>query len=241
MINFLKLRILKLTKIPILTIESGALEFLKNLDELYLNHTIKIKLKNKKDLKLLIHLEKTSIESFRSCCLFWTYISTNIKCFYKSKVTYNSCKQLLDDIFIQILFWLFSLSGFLFNFMTFFIIFLAGESSIRIYKILIALMDFLKSLYFLTIVIVDQYYKGFYMIHDDDWRESLLCKSLGIIFQFSLLFSTFLLFLLTKERSNAIINPFSNSFIKRYRHFLIFIVFVLSLFLAIFPVLFQQV
>lgn len=235
------LRIFKLAKIQILVINLNFLKTLKNLNELYLNNIFNLKVERKEDLKHLENLKKVVVESFRSCCLFQEFLPHPFQCNFRSKVAYNSCHHLLDDLAIKSLFWLFGIMGVFLNIFSFIAIFAAGKSTIRIYKFSITFMDLITSFYFLTIACVDQYYKGIYMIHDEEWRESYLCKSLGIILQFTIIFSTIILLLLTKERSNAIINPFSISFIKRFRIFIISAAFFISAFLAFFPFLFKKV
>ncbi|XP_037074744.1 G-protein coupled receptor GRL101-like [Pollicipes pollicipes] len=62
--------------------------------------------------------------------------------------------------------------------------------------------------YLLMIAVVDQYYRGRYSVHEQDWRSSSLCNLAGFVSTFSSELSVFTLTVITLDRFLVIIFPF---------------------------------
>ncbi len=72
----------------------------------------------------------------------------------------------------------------------------------------LALGDLLMGIYMLLIASVDVYYRGQYMLHDQDWRHSNLCRLAGFLSTLSSELSVLTLTVITIDRFLSIKFPF---------------------------------
>lgn len=237
--SFNNLRFLKITHCSLLSINDFNLGIMKNLMEFHMNNTkynskqLDLSIIKSKNLKIFFG------NSFKTCCLIWKYISRQTVCFPSSSL-YNTCSYLLKNTYIKFLFWFFGIFGTLANFSSLFPLFLE-KNPIWPYRISIIICDGLSSIYMLIIAIVDTKFKNEFIEKSDQWMNSVECIMLGTIMIFSQLFSCVILFLLTYERFQAINNPLLKSNLKKRRRLIIMFSFVISLFIAILPLIIFEV
>lgn len=236
----LNLKTLKLLKCSILHIETTTLINLKELREFHLNDTMDVEISVANNLKSLIKLKKAYTKSYQFCCSLWKYLSKSIVCTPKSSL-YSKCSNLLSNFVVKVLFWLFGCVGTILNIFSILFTKKTTKSSIKEYLLAISLCDFLTSIYFLTIACADSFYNNVYMENDKIWRDSYFCLTIGIVFQFSLIFSFITVLFLAQERLCAIRNPFQTPKIKNYRCILLICSCIFSLFTAVTPAIIYDV
>lgn len=102
--------------------------------------------------------------------------------------------------------------------------------------------EFLLSIYFLTLIIMDWKFDKNYMKYDYDWRNSILCKILEICASSSCLLSNFSLLLITWERYTGIKKLIKINY-TNFTHVVLSIIFsvIISISLSIIPVVFIKV
>lgn len=210
-----------------------TLMMLINLRELHLNDTLKLNIANVKLIGKLMKLEKVFTQANLFCCFVWKYLKKSIHCSHKLSL-YSSCSNLLGNLTVKVLFWFFGIFGVLINLISSICTY-KSDSGIKIYKYLLTFSDFLTSVYFLAISLADTYYNSVYSENDKHWRSNGLCKALGTVLQFSLIFSMLILFFLTNERLYSILNPLKSFELKAFRTIFFTISIGLSSILAILP------
>ena len=72
----------------------------------------------------------------------------------------------------------------------------------------LSISDLLMGVYLIIIAAMDQWYRGVYIMHEEEWRTSLFCQLAGMIATLSSEMSVFTMVVMTLDRVKAIIFPF---------------------------------
>ncbi|VVC28732.1 Hypothetical protein CINCED_3A011872 [Cinara cedri] len=150
-------------------------------------------------------LKTLATTAFRFCCLapFVTQCTP-------LPDEFSSCEDLMSNIVLRVCIWILAVVAISANLMV--IVYRAKyQHNNQVHSFLIvnlALSDVLMGSYLLIIAVVDWYYRGVYIIHDADWRNSTMCNVAGFLSTFSSELSVFTLTVITLERLLVIIFPF---------------------------------
>ncbi|XP_071128650.1 G-protein coupled receptor GRL101-like [Mytilus edulis] len=131
----------------------------------------------------LFHLTKMKTDSYIFCCLKPESVSTE-NCFPKMD-EFSSCSDLMRNDILRVCLWVIALSA------------LMGNIGVILYRIIyektllfkanglfimnLGVSDMLMGVYLGIIAVADMYYSGNYILHDREWRASLVCKFAGIL------------------------------------------------------------
>ena len=149
-------------------------------------------------------LNNLSTDAYRFCCL-----SNATKCSPEPD-EFSSCDDLLANKTLQIAIWILGAMA------------LLGNLSVMIWRcvkkksthhssmliINLSISDFLMGVYLVIISTLDQWYRGVYIMHEEEWRTSFLCRLAGMIATLSSEMSVFTMVVMTLDRVKAIIFPF---------------------------------
>ncbi|XP_022107210.1 uncharacterized protein LOC110988203 [Acanthaster planci] len=126
----------------------------------------------------------------------------------------SSCEDLMRNPILRVFIWILGFSALVGN--AFVIAWRARsrdrEQSRKIQTFLIlnlAVADLLMGVYMIVIASADLHYRSDYMIHADEWQESVVCQMAGFISVLSSESSVFLLVLITTDRFLGVVFPFS--------------------------------
>lgn len=189
-------------------------------------------------MKDVQNLKYLNTEQFQLCCIANEFLTDIISC-APEKAVFITCHNILQKNFLKILFWIAAIFGILSNFFSFiFFTSLNRKKQLKIYLSCLSFGDFLSSIYFLFISIVDVFYaNNEYIINEEIWRMSSKCTILGITMSFSMLFSLLIILLMTIEKYEAITSPFKIPFTTKYSLHLSLSLFLLCIIIGIFPIL----
>ncbi|KAH9491448.1 hypothetical protein Btru_049888 [Bulinus truncatus] len=159
---------------------------------------------------------RTSLRTsdFKLCCQQIRGINILSKICQAPDDAITSCKHIVGDTSKRILVWVVGLLT------------IAGNGVVLIYRVVwsrekifqtayglfvtgLAVSDFLMGVYLIIIAVVDVVYADVYVVYDESWRKSLLCKFSGVLSTLSSETSTFLIGLITLDRFISISYPFS--------------------------------
>ncbi|RWS29508.1 G-protein coupled receptor GRL101-like isoform X1 [Leptotrombidium deliense] len=144
-------------------------------------------------------------DEFRFCCL----VHPSIQCSPEPD-EFSSCEDLMSNIVLRFCIWVLGVIAFFGNVLVL-IWRLFNRASNRLHSFLIsnlALADLLMGIYLMIIACVDFYYRGVYIVYDDYWRKSALCKLSGFLSTLSSESSVFTLTVITVDRFITIVFPF---------------------------------
>ena len=121
---------------------------------------------------------------------------------------FSSCDDLLANGALQILIWVRGAIALLGNFFVIIWRCLRKDHAHYSFKLIInlSISDFLMGVYLIIIASVDQWYRGVYILFEDEWRKSFLCRFAGMITVLSSEMSVFTMVVMTLDRVNVIIN-----------------------------------
>lgn len=121
----------------------------------------------------------------------------------------SSHKNLLEDGILRICIWLVALSACFGNLFVILGRCLVKQDNLThsLFIKNLSLADMLMGIYLMTIGIYDVKYKGEYLLHDEEWRESWECDACGVISTLSSEVSVLTLTLITYDRYICIIYP----------------------------------
>lgn len=232
---FKYLKIIKLNKIKLISIKNlNNYQFFNEIKMLFfINSRLSLNSTSSffKSLNSLILFRGNS---FQFCCLIWKFHGKFIDCQPNSDV-YISCSRLLNNIYVQFIFWFYGLTGMISNFLSIILSIFFEQISVKYHRISINFSDFLTVFYTLSLSSIDLYYSETFIENIKNWKNSTFCFILGIIITFSLINSLLSLLNLTILRYIAIVHPFFVYKSKKISLFFIIPLNVFSIFLAILP------
>ncbi|CAC5409404.1 unnamed protein product [Mytilus coruscus] len=131
----------------------------------------------------LSHLTQMKTDSYIFCCLKPKSVSAE-NCYPKMD-EFSSCSDLMRNDALRICLWIIAINA------------LIGNIGVILYRIIyektllfkanwlfimnLGVSDMLMGLYLGIIAVADMYYSGNYILHDREWRDSLVCKLAGIL------------------------------------------------------------
>ena len=203
-VNLTSLHLLDLSQNLLHIFTSTSMLINSNVRELsLLNNDIKIAEFNNLRLDIL------KISDYRLCCLM-----TTIQC--SAEIPwYTSCADLLGNINIKVCFYLMSSSIILINIFTFFLrtIFRSKQfGAFDIIVMIIILTDLMYGFPLFVICVTDSYFHGQFILHEIEWKSSLMCLSIFTTVVYFNLFSSFLLSFLSLQRYMIVIYPLMTKF-----------------------------
>lgn len=184
-------------------------------------------------------IKKVFSNNFDLCCIIWKYIESSIICEPITSV-YRSCSDLLGKKLLKYVFWFYGIFGLIGNLFALTLSVKLNDST-QSYVLLINFSDLLTSIYVLAISSADRYYKDIFIDVKEKWLNSVFCKFLGGLVTFSSLYSCGVVFLLTCERYQKIVKPFSFQFFYKFRFVMLTVLFLISITFSIFPLWFYKV
>ncbi|XP_069134012.1 G-protein coupled receptor GRL101-like isoform X2 [Argopecten irradians] len=180
------------------------------------------------------------VDSFTLCCAKPVSV-TDTNCF-APRDNISSCTDLIRESLLRIILWIIGIIALLGNIFVLVYRFKYDRSNLTksysIFVINLSFSDTLMGMYMMSIGVADEVYRGRYVWEENSWRHSLLCTVSGVFSTISSEASTFLILLITLDRTLAIVFPFSvRRFSKNSAVITSAIVWVISILLAILPVL----
>lgn len=192
-------------------------------------------------IKSLKSIKEIYSNYFTLCCFSWKY-SKNINVCQPRTSTFNSCDDLLESVFLRTVLWLSFLLSFSENLISIFFQLVFSSKKPNIFSLSLSFSDFGMSIYLLVIGIADIVFTGKYIENDYFWRNSPICSVLGVFCSSVVLNSMLSLFLITIERFQVIIFPFTH-FLKDQKFCILCVLvsFAISVFISILPLLIYDV
>ena len=171
-------------------------------------------------LRGLVSLKVVNADNYKLCCeaILPEDFDLN-KCHAKQDLL-ASCKDLLKSNMYRVFLWLFASLSVVGNVGSFVArLYLgnrgAGLGSFSIFVTNLAMADFFMGVYLAIVVVADQIYHGEYLWHDDQWKESTVCKITGFLSLMSSEVSAFIICLITLDRFLALRFPLSSLHFSR--------------------------
>ena len=173
-------------------------------------------------LRSLVSLKVVHTDNYKLCCEAMLPEDLNLnKCHvYAMQDLLASCKELLKSNVYRVFLWLFASLSVVGNVGSFVArLYLvnkgAGLSSFNIFVSNLSMADFFMGVYLAIVGVADQIYRGKYLWHDDQWKESTVCKIAGFLSLMSSEVSAFIICLITLDRFLALRFPFSRLHFSR--------------------------
>lgn len=229
-----QLRLLRITNSRIKNIEKSTFLHLINLERIYLNNT-KIpeyffpSLSNQLKFAKIISGDYVNL-----CCFIWIKISFSTKCFPKNP-SIITCLYLIKSKLQQIVFWFVGLIGSTTNLISLIMLLLLSKNDSQNFRWLMNLSNLFMCLYSLTLVLANSYYYGIYIENQQNWKSSFICRSLGMMLNFSIILSPVSLLLMTLEKYSERKIEGKKSTLKSYHKIWKIFVIFLCLMISIFP------
>lgn len=221
--NCTNLIILKINNCPINFIQKYSFFYFESL-EIIEFEKVSFSLLSIEDAYYLKSLKIAIGNSFYFCCLLKNLKSGNVTCSPTESIV-ESCTKLIALDSSRIVGWLFGIFGILFNSIAFYLLYTTDIKS-KNYRFLLTLSDFMTSIYFIILSLINEIFKTDFLLKRLAWRKSILCQSLGSILTISTLLSVNSTLLITLESLLAIIQPLKENFFSKYsKQLTIFIIF----------------
>ena len=202
--------IVDLSRNIITYIEDNAFETL-NVNHLYLNNT-EIELFADDMFTGIGRLTFLVTNAYKFCCLK-PYFLPEDDCL-PHKDEFSSCDDLMQNQILRSLIWIIGLLALVGNALSLVYRLTVDKKRLKLgYGIFVsnlAASDFLMGVYLIIIASADMYYRGEYILHDEAWRHSGLCKFAGFLATLSSETSVFFICLITVDRILVIKFPFGD-------------------------------
>ena len=173
-------------------------------------------------LRNLASLKVVHTDNYKLCCEAMLPEDFNLNnCHvYAMQDLLASCKDLLKSNVYRVFLWLFaslSIVGNVGSFVARLYLVKKGAdlSSFNIFVSNLSMTDFFMGVYLAIVGVADQIYRGKYLWHDDQWKESTVCKIAGFLSLMSSEVSAFIICLITLDRFLALRFPFSRLHFSR--------------------------
>ncbi|CAG5122918.1 unnamed protein product, partial [Candidula unifasciata] len=197
------LHLLNLSGNKLEVLSDGAFRGLERLTTLDLSNN-RIRDISRRVFHSIPSMSQLITDEYRFCCLApW------VKSCLPEADEFSSCEDLMSNHVLRVSIWILGLVAFFGNIVV--IVWRARDVRGRkVHSFLItnlAIGDFLMGVYLMVIAVVDSYYRGVYMLHDQVWRSSYLCRFAGFISTFSSELSVLTLTIITLDRLVCILFP----------------------------------
>ena len=238
---FLDLDILDLSGNVISKIDNNAFETLRT-KRLYLKgtdiHTFGSDL-----FKGLEQIDYLFTDDFKFCC-FRPYYLTAENCLPQQN-EFSSCDDLMRNGILRSFIWIIGVFALIGNAASIFYHIQFDRQRLKLgYGIFVtnlAISDFVMGLYLIIIAVTDMVYRGEYILHDEAWRNSVLCNLAGVFALLSSEASIFFVCLITLDRILVIKYPFSqNRFTTKPSIKVSIIAWIIAIVLSVIPLIFTS-
>nr|XP_006817056.1 PREDICTED: uncharacterized protein LOC102804127 [Saccoglossus kowalevskii] len=208
-IGMTALTTLILTDNPLTYIQPGSFKGLDLLPSLDLSG-MNIERIDRQMFLGLPSLSSLYTDKYRYCCMAQKDRNAPLELCTPPASEFSSCDDLMANEILRISIWVLGFMAFVGN--LFVIMWRLKSRDIKqVHAFLIwnlSLSDFCMGVYMLIIAAVDMYYRGDYIIYDEIWRHSRLCKLAGFLATLSSEVSVFTLTFITFDRFMSIVFPF---------------------------------
>ena len=189
------------------TLEDGAFQGLSNLANLNISRNV-IETFLKRDFEDLYGLEYLESDDYMFCC----FVSLPASACLPGVDEVSSCENLMSHNALRAFLWILTVFSIFGN--TFVLVWRSMQvADLLVPNYLIknlAVADFLMGVYMLVLAIVDAHYRGRYIENATRWRLSWTCQVLGFFSAVSSEASVLTLFVVTCDRMQKLLFPFSN-------------------------------
>ena len=177
-------------------------------------------------------------DEYKFCCIRPEFVAED-DCFPR-KDEFSSCSDLMRSEFLRAMIWIIGMFALIGNICSLVYRFMFERKHMKLgYGIFVtnlAVSDFLMGVYLITIASADQYYRGNYIFHSDDWKESALCRFAGVTVVVSSEASVMIMCLITLDRILVTKFPFGQFRITPGKAgILVSIVWLVALIIAVLP------
>ena len=173
-------------------------------------------------LRNLVSLKAVHTDNYKLCCeaMLPEDFDLNNCHIYAMRDLLASCKDLLKSSVYRVFLWLFASLSVVGNVGSFVArLYLgskgAGLGSFSIFVTNLSMADFFMGVYLAIVGVADEVYRGEYLWHDDQWKESTVCEIAGFLSLMSTEVSAFIICLITLDRFLALRFPFSRLHFSR--------------------------
>lgn len=191
-------------------------------------------------IKNLLNIKMFKSQYFRACC-FLTISAKSMKNCYPMYSVLSTCDQLLASLWLTLTIWFVGLIGLILNILSIKFHLKSERKICNLFYILMSISDGLTNVYLLIIASVNSYYRGNFFENEELWISSYLCKFTGSLMNFSIIFSTKCLLLISFQKYLAIKYPFKKFFPEKSVIIFSMTCFSSSLLLGSFPLIFYEV
>ena len=197
---------LNLTSNQINEVTSELFSPVKNLEYLELDRN-PLEQFEENTFKNMHDLDIVKMPAYKFCC----FAGNHTKCYPESD-EFSSCSDLMSSRILQVAIWCLGLLSLCGNLLVIVWRILSKSQSAKSTAGLVinlALSDMLMGLYLIIIASADSYFRGKYILEQENWMKSGMCKFAGFISALSSEMSVYMLTLITAERLITFLNPFS--------------------------------
>ncbi|CAL1535733.1 unnamed protein product [Lymnaea stagnalis] len=229
-----QITVLNISRNQINSIDNGAFNNLANVRLIDLSGNV-IKDIGQKVFMGLPRLVELKTDSYRFCCL----APEGVKCSPKQD-EFSSCEDLMSNHVLRVSIWVLGVIALVGNFVVIFWRVRDFRGG-KVHSFLItnlAIGDFLMGVYLLIIATADTYYRGVYISHDENWKQSGLCQFAGFVSTFSSELSVLTLSTITLDRLICILFPLRRTRLGLRQAIIVMsCIWVLVFLLAVLPLL----
>lgn len=178
---------------------------------------------------------------FKFCCLAKSVYKQQLIDCEPSESLIHSCNDLLPSNFLKILVLLFGIIGIFGNILSLHFHVKNNRNGSKLFYLTLSFADFCTGFYIFIISMSDFYFRGNYILHDFQWRNSVFCSIIGCFSSFSVIVSSISIALVTVERHFYISNPFKKFLTPNIKQIICLALILLGLILSLLPLLIYQV
>ncbi|XP_059174557.1 G-protein coupled receptor GRL101-like [Physella acuta] len=143
-------------------------------------------------------------DSYKLCCDKFKGPGIPLHSCKAPKDAISSCENLLGDVVKRILIWMVAMVGLTGNALVIgYRLFYEKhllKQGYRMFVTHLGLSDFIMSVYLMIIAGADVYYRDDYVLYDNEWRDSSVCKAAGFLATLSAETSTLFVLMITIDR-----------------------------------------
>lgn len=169
-----------------------------------------------KDAENLKNIKKAIGHNFYFCCLLKKFRKNSVSC-NPTKSTFEACNKLIDSNITRTLCWCYAIFGIFLNVSSFYI-FLSSKNFSKFFRLLLTFSDLLTIVYFLCLIIANEYYQHNYLYEKLKWKNSIFCQFLGSILTFATELSVLSTLLIAMEALFAIKFYYKQNFFSKISH-----------------------
>lgn len=204
--NLKYLKLLKMRNLNIKTIDKNFLTE-NQVEYLDLSSTKYSIINSYRLIKNLKFIKNVKNDYYNLCCFVKYYQKNTFKNCIPEKSLINSCLNILESNISRIILWIYGITGTLSNVISILFRFFCIKRPSHYFSLFMSVGDFLTGIYLILLGSIDISFRGSFFENEYEWKNSFLCFFLSMLMNFSLLFSTSNLFLMTLDKYYSISHP----------------------------------